>query len=172
MNWNTNWIFPLEDELDFSKGTLFFPSEDKLIRQTEFFLLEGELDFSKGIPLNFFPLEDKQNFSLGRQTEFFKGYTFEFFPLEDKLNFSKGTYYLRIFSLGKQTEFFKGYLLPLNFFPWKTNWIFQRVLTTFEYFLFLRSKSNLLTQTHKMSQFSQKKKKKNTQKNTCAGGTS
>ena len=55
MNWNTNWIFPLEDELDFSKGTLFFPLEDKLIRQTEFFLLEGELDFSKGIPLNFFP---------------------------------------------------------------------------------------------------------------------
>ena len=48
--------------------------------------------------------------------------------------------YLWIFSLGRQNKFFKGYFLPLNFFPWKTNWIFQSVLTTFQCFFFSRSK--------------------------------
>ena len=141
-------FFPFEVELDFSKGTLFFHLEDKLIhslpwktnwfipslgRQTEFFPLEDELDFSKGIPLNFFtwktnwifPLEDKLNFS--------KSIPLNFFPLEDKLNFSKGTYYLWIFSLRRQSEFLKGY-------PW--------IFFVFEIEIKFTEISKLLTQTH------------------------
>ena len=127
INWKIRWIiiwwnetqtefFPLEDELDFSKGTLFSPLEDKLI-----YSLPWETNW-------IFLLGDKLNFSLGRQTEFFKGYIFEFFPLEEKLSFSQGTYYLWMFFLQRQSEFFKGYLYYIN--P--------------EYFLSLKSKSNLL----------------------------
>ena len=135
MNWNTNWIFFLGRRTGFFKGYSFSPWKTNWFvpsfgRQTEFFPLENELYFSKVIPLNFFTWKtDKLNF----------------FPWKTNLRFQ--TAYLWIFSLARKTKFF-AYLLPLNFCPSKTIWIFQRLPILYyiipEYFLFLRSKSNLL----------------------------
>ena len=134
MNWNTNLIFSLEDKLNFSRGiplNFFTWKTDKL----NFFPWKTNWTFQRVYLWIFsFGRQTNWTFSLGRQTEFLKRYAFEFFhledrqtdffPLENKLNFSLGT----------QTKFFKGYLLPLNFSPWKTNLIFQRALTTLEFF--------------------------------------
>ena len=91
INWKIRWIiirlteiktdfFHLGRQAGIFKGNCFFP----LGRQTDFVpFLEDKLEFSKG---TYFPWIS----FLGRQSEFLKGYTFEFFPLEDKLDFSEG----------------------------------------------------------------------------------
>ena len=80
INWNKNWFFsPWKTSWNFQRE-LFFSSW-----KTNWFVpfLEDKLEFSKG---TYFPWIS----FLGRQSEFLKGYTFEFFPLEDKLDFSEG----------------------------------------------------------------------------------
>ena len=62
MNFSKFDFFPLQDKLNFSKGT-YYVWMFSLGRQTEFFngytfeffLLEDKLNFSMGKPLNFFP---------------------------------------------------------------------------------------------------------------------